>query len=117
MNGPNCECLNLMTELNHLLKTILNYVFCQCSLRFNTYSCEGLQNGHEYRFRVYADNLHGRSEVSAPSEPVTITPQAKDRKQRRRLGDGLPRGEYDGPEINDYDRFRELFGGKLVRCK
>lgn len=74
--------------------------------RFSPYNVEGLQNGHEYRFRVFADNLHGRSDPSQPSEPVTIKPEEKTRKnQRRHLGDGLPRGEYDGPPITDYDRF------------
>ncbi|VDL60884.1 unnamed protein product, partial [Hymenolepis diminuta] len=74
--------------------------------RFSPYNVEGLQNGHEYRFRVFADNLHGRSDPSQPSEPVTIKPEEKTRKnQRRYLGDGLPRGEYDGPPITDYDRF------------
>ncbi|CDS41841.2 expressed conserved protein [Echinococcus multilocularis] len=76
--------------------------------RFSTYNCEGLQNGHEYRFRVFADNLHGRSDPSEPSEPVLIKPEEKTRnKQRRRLGDGKPRGSYDGPPITDYDRFYE----------
>ncbi|KAM3173269.1 hypothetical protein ACTXT7_012839 [Hymenolepis weldensis] len=74
--------------------------------RFSPYNVEGLQNGHEYRFRVFADNLHGRSDPSQPSEPVIIKPGEKTRKnQRRHLGDGLPRGEYDGPPITDYDRF------------
>lgn len=79
----------------------------RCS--FSTFNCEGLQNGHEYRFRVYAENLHGRSDPSEPSEPVLIKPDEKARsKQRRRLGDGEPRGSYDGPPITDYDRFCEL---------
>ncbi|KAL7064324.1 hypothetical protein AAHC03_04779 [Spirometra sp. Aus1] len=72
--------------------------------RFATYSCEGLENGKEYRFRVYADNLHGRSEPSLPSSPVTITPSENDRTRGR---DGRKRGNYDGPPVNDYDRLYE----------
>ena len=68
-----------------------------------------MQNGHEYRFRVFADNLHGRSDPSEPSEPIVIKPDERTRsKQKRRLGDGEPRGSYDGPPITDYDRFCEL---------
>ncbi|VDN97428.1 unnamed protein product [Rodentolepis nana] len=71
--------------------------------RFSPYNVEGLENGHEYRFRVFADNLHGRSDPSQPSEPVKICPEEKRRKnQRRFLGDCLPRGEYDGPPSTDY---------------
>uniref|UniRef100_A0A5K3EN24 non-specific serine/threonine protein kinase n=1 Tax=Mesocestoides corti TaxID=53468 RepID=A0A5K3EN24_MESCO len=76
--------------------------------RFSTYYCDGLQNGHEYRFRVYADNLHGRSDPSKPSDPTVIKYDDKDRsRQRHKLGDGEPRGSYDGPPISDYDRFYE----------
>ncbi len=53
---------------------------------------------------MYADNLHGRSDPSKPSDPVTIKPDERDRKHRRKLGDGEPRGSYDGPPISDYDR-------------
>lgn len=37
----------------------------------------GLETGCQYEFRVCAQNMHGLSEPSKPSQPVTTTNQTK----------------------------------------
>lgn len=69
---------------------------------FNTYNCEGLQNGKEYRFRVIAENLHGRSDPCAPTEAQLIQPEVRKRRER---GEGEGRGDQGGPPVDNYDRF------------
>ncbi|KER21602.1 hypothetical protein T265_15051, partial [Opisthorchis viverrini] len=71
--------------------------------RFSTYNCEGLRNGKEYKFRVIAENLHGRSDPCQPTEARLIQPEKPQRGDRRDRGGG--RGDYDGPPIDNYDRF------------
>ncbi|GAA49621.1 twitchin, partial [Clonorchis sinensis] len=71
--------------------------------RFSTYNCEGLRNGKEYKFRVVAENLHGRSDPCQPTEARLIQPEKPQRGDRGDRGGG--RGDYDGPPIDNYDRF------------
>ncbi|TGZ63952.1 hypothetical protein CRM22_006631 [Opisthorchis felineus] len=71
--------------------------------RFSTYNCEGLRNGKEYQFRVIAENLHGRSDPCQPTEARLIQPEKPKRGDRGDRGGG--RGDYDGPPIDNYDRF------------
>ncbi|KAF8572507.1 hypothetical protein P879_00960 [Paragonimus westermani] len=71
--------------------------------RFSTYNCEGLRNGKEYEFRVIAENLHGRSDPCQPTSAQLIQPDSRQRGDRRDRGQG--RGDYDGPPIDNYDRF------------
>ncbi|VDQ00138.1 unnamed protein product [Trichobilharzia regenti] len=71
--------------------------------RFSTYNCEGLVNGKEYRFRVMAENLHGRSDPCQPTGSHLIAPDTRQRGARRERGED--RGDYTGPPIDNYDRF------------
>ncbi|CAH8497134.1 unnamed protein product [Schistosoma turkestanicum] len=71
--------------------------------RFSTYNCEGLVNGKEYRFRVMAENLHGRSDPCQPTESHLIAADTRQRGARREREDG--RSDYTGPPIENYDRF------------
>ncbi|KAL3312834.1 hypothetical protein Ciccas_008567 [Cichlidogyrus casuarinus] len=73
--------------------------------RFATYNCESVQNGKTYKFRVIAENLHGRSDPSSESSPALIEEKISAKKNRP---DGSGRGHYDGGPITDYDRFCKL---------
>ena len=79
--------------------------------RFTHAKIENLQANKEYKFRVIAENLYGRSE---PCEPTGIVKTEEAAVTRR--GPGLYdelgrriRGKYDGPKIDNYDKFRKSF--------
>ncbi|CAH8526186.1 unnamed protein product [Heterobilharzia americana] len=80
--------------------------------RFSSYNCEGLVNGKEYRFRVMAENLHGRSDPCQPTESHLIAPDARQRGARRERGEG--RSDYNGPPIDNYDRFHRNIWDKQI---
>ncbi len=77
--------------------------------RFTHAKIENLQANKEYKFRVTAENLYGRSE---PCEPTGVV-RTEEAAVRRRPGatyddlGRLIRGKYDGPKIDNYDKFRE----------
>ncbi|CAH8566640.1 unnamed protein product [Schistosoma rodhaini] len=80
--------------------------------RFSTYNCEGLVNGKEYRFRVIAENLHGRSDPCQPTESHLIAADTRQRGVRRERGEG--RSDYTGPSIENYDKFyRNIWDKKI----
>ncbi|XP_055900297.1 twitchin-like isoform X6 [Biomphalaria glabrata] len=86
------------------------------STRFNFHNVTGLSPNKEYRFRVFADNFYGRSEACEPTAPVkTEEPEAI--RKKKQLEDEFGRrvrGKYDGPKINDYDKFYEDIWKKYV---
>ncbi|XP_023931299.1 twitchin isoform X3 [Lingula anatina] len=71
--------------------------------RFNTYTVENLSPDKEYQFRVIAENFYGRSPPSEPTEKAAIekvkklSPEDEFFKKKR--------GHYDGPPIDNYDKF------------
>ncbi|KAK3703484.1 hypothetical protein RRG08_024788 [Elysia crispata] len=79
------------------------------STRFAFHNVTGLSPDKEYCFRVFADNFYGRSEPCEPTAPVkTEEPEAN--RKKKQLEDEFGRkirGKYDGPKINDYDKFYE----------
>ncbi|XP_059156398.1 twitchin-like isoform X4 [Physella acuta] len=84
--------------------------------RFNFHNVAGLSPNKEYRFRVFADNFYGRSEPCEPTAPIkTEEPEAvrKKKQMEDEFGRKL-RGKYDGPKINDYDKFYEDIWKKYV---
>ncbi|CAH8545499.1 unnamed protein product [Schistosoma haematobium] len=80
--------------------------------RFSTYNCEGLVNGKEYRFRVIAENLHGRSDPCQPTESHLIAADTRQRGARRGREEG--RSDYTGPPIENYDRFHRNIWDKQI---
>lgn len=65
-----------------------------------------LQPDHEYQFRVMAENFYGKSD---PCEPTTIVRTEDSSIKKTKGGEDefgrKVRGKYDGPKINDYDKF------------
>ncbi|CAL1540886.1 unnamed protein product, partial [Lymnaea stagnalis] len=84
--------------------------------RFNFHNVAGLSPNKEYRFRVFADNFYGRSEACEPTAPIkTEEPEAI--RKKKQLEDEFGRrvrGKYNGPQINDYDKFYEDIWKKYV---
>ncbi|RUS77263.1 hypothetical protein EGW08_014977, partial [Elysia chlorotica] len=79
------------------------------STRFAFHNVTGLSPNKEYCFRVFADNFYGRSEPCEPTAPVkTEEPESSRKKKQQEDEFGRKiRGKYDGPKINDYDKFYE----------
>lgn len=53
-----------------------DWIECASVVDSLAYTMKGLSPGSVYRFRVRAENVHGRSEASASSEDVTIAKSA-----------------------------------------
>lgn len=75
--------------------------------RFNTMAVTGLSPNHEYEFRVYAENIYGRSDP-AVSSTVKTKDAGKKKIQKKKYevdetGKKI-RGKFDGP-IKDYDQY------------
>uniref|UniRef100_A0A0B7BN15 Uncharacterized protein n=1 Tax=Arion vulgaris TaxID=1028688 RepID=A0A0B7BN15_9EUPU len=86
------------------------------STRFNFHNVTGLSPNKDYTFRVYADNFYGRSEACEPTAPIK-TEEAESVRKKRQQEDEFGRrirGKYDGPQINDYDKFYEDIWKKYV---
>ncbi|XP_064634017.1 twitchin-like isoform X9 [Lineus longissimus] len=76
------------------------------SCRFNTQTVQGLSPDHEYELRIIAENFYGKSD---PCEPVQVKTSESSLKKRGK-GDldefgRKVRGHYDGPKIDNYDKF------------
>ncbi|KAL8579176.1 hypothetical protein ACOMHN_010760 [Nucella lapillus] len=86
------------------------------STRFAFHSIMGLSPCKDYQFRVIAENFYGRSDPCETSEAIkTEEPEAM--KKKKQLEDEFGRkvrGKYDGPKINDYDRFFDDIWKKFV---
>ncbi|XP_061166987.1 twitchin-like isoform X9 [Saccostrea echinata] len=83
--------------------------------RMTFHNIQGLSAGKEYQFRVIAENFYGKSD---PCEPTsTIKMEDSEDKKRKKHEDEMGRkvrGKYDGPKINDYDKFYEDLWKKYV---
>ncbi|XP_070200689.1 twitchin-like isoform X4 [Littorina saxatilis] len=84
--------------------------------RFAFHNVTGLSPNKEYQFRVIAENFYGRSD---PCEtPDTIKTEDPDAIKKKKLGEDefgrKVRGKYDGPKINDYDKFFDDIWKKFV---
>ncbi|PSN48991.1 hypothetical protein C0J52_03867 [Blattella germanica] len=78
------------------------------STRFTSMAITGLSPGHQYEFRVYAENIYGRSDSSDVSTLVKTKDSGKKivkRKQYEVDATGKKiRGQADG-KIGDYDQY------------
>lgn len=92
-----------------------NWIRCATS-RFSNVQLDSLQNGKEYQFRVIAENLHGRSEPSEEIGPIKIGEDFIKAKKNNMDQSGRYRGEYDGPEIDNYDKFCKFCLNELEIC-
>ncbi|KAH9366474.1 hypothetical protein HPB48_022308 [Haemaphysalis longicornis] len=74
--------------------------------RFTTHQITGLNPGKEYQFRVYAENVFGRSEPCEPTSPITTKPSKKDKKKDYMVDEHGKkiRGKSEG-KISNYDQF------------
>ncbi|KAG8238874.1 hypothetical protein J437_LFUL018785 [Ladona fulva] len=76
--------------------------------RFNTMAITGLSPGHQYEFRVYAENVYGRSDPSAVSELITTKDTGKKVMKKKQYevdehGKKI-RGRADD-KVKDYDQY------------
>nr|CAD7424747.1 unnamed protein product [Timema monikensis] len=76
--------------------------------RFTTMAITGLSPGHQYEFRVYAENVYGRSDPSDASSIITTKDSGKKIVKKRQYeadanGKRI-RGTADG-KVNDYDQY------------
>lgn len=78
------------------------------STRFTTMAVTSLTPGHQYEFRVFAENVYGRSDSSEISSMITTKESIKKvhkQKQYELDANGKKiRGKADG-EIKDYDQY------------
>lgn len=77
------------------------------STRFTTMAIQGLTPGHEYQFRVYAENIYGRSNPSDLSSIVQTKSQPQKTQKKRQFevdaNGKRVRGKNEKPD--DYDKF------------
>jgi hypothetical protein len=76
--------------------------------RFNTMAVTGLAPGHQYEFRIYAENVYGRSDASEVSTLITTKETTKKQFKKREYeidANGKKiRGRAD-EQIKDYDSY------------
>lgn len=76
--------------------------------RFTSIAVTGLAPGHQYDFRIYAENVYGRSDSSEVSTLITTKDTGKKKKQEKKWeideNGKKVRGKADGP-IKDYDSY------------
>ncbi|XP_037720926.1 twitchin isoform X30 [Drosophila subpulchrella] len=76
--------------------------------RFTSMAVSGLTSGKEYDFRIFADNVYGRSEPSDTSSLIktkeSIKKKPTERKWETDANGKKIRGKADGP-IKDYDSY------------
>ncbi|XP_053200690.1 twitchin-like isoform X3 [Panonychus citri] len=87
--------------------TMSTWVRC-ANTRFTLHQVTGLNPEKEYEFRVYAENIYGRSEPSDVTSVIRTRPSEKDKlKKRHWLTDAhgrKVRGKDEG-KITNYDQF------------
>ncbi|ESO91797.1 hypothetical protein LOTGIDRAFT_121777 [Lottia gigantea] len=86
------------------------------STRFAFHNVTGLSSNKEYEFRVTAENFYGKSEPCEATGTIK-TEETDDVKRKREMEDEFGRrvrGKYDGPKINDYDKFYEDIWKKYI---
>lgn len=76
--------------------------------RFNTMAITNLVSGHQYEFKIYAENVYGRSDPSETSTLITTKDSPKKQLKKKlyetdETGKRI-RGKADGP-IKDYDSY------------
>jgi len=77
------------------------------STRLTTAQIKGLSPGHQYEFRVYAENVYGRSNPSVPSSPCS-TPAPDIKKARRKVYEVDETGKKirgTKETVDNYDKF------------
>nr|XP_034332878.1 twitchin isoform X27 [Crassostrea gigas] len=83
--------------------------------RMTFHNIQSLSSGKEYQFRVIAENFYGKSDPCEPTSTIqTEESEASKRKKREDESGRKVRGTYDGPKINDYDKFYEDLWKKYV---
>ncbi|KAK2728041.1 hypothetical protein QYM36_008498, partial [Artemia franciscana] len=79
-----------------------------CTTRFHTANVGELSPGHSYEFRVYAENIYGRSDASQVSSLVATKslPKKKETKREYEVDETGKRirGKGDG-KVSDYDQY------------
>lgn len=76
--------------------------------RFTTLAVDGLTSGHQYEFRVYAENIYGRSEPSEVSNLVTTKGTVKKVAEKRKIevdDTGKKIRESHKETVKDYDQY------------
>src|SRR6201999_1440458 len=76
--------------------------------RFLLHQISGLNPNKDYEFRVFAENVYGRSEPSETTQKITTKPSEKDRHKRKgwevdAMGRKI-RGKPEG-KVSNYDQF------------
>lgn len=76
--------------------------------RFTTLAVDGLTPGHQYEFRVYAENIYGRSDASEVSTLVTTKGTVKKTIEKRKVEvdeTGKKIRESHKEQVKDYDQY------------
>lgn len=80
-----------------------------CVTRFTHGTVESLSSGHDYQFRIIAENLFGKSEPCEPTGIIHTPDESDSGKHKPSLGydeyGRRVRGKYNGPKIDNYDKF------------
>lgn len=75
--------------------------------RFLYHLVSGLNPGKDYEFRIYAENVYGRSDPSDPTTVITTKQSGKDRHKRKQYTDASGRRIRGKPEgkVTNYDQY------------
>ncbi|XP_074598807.1 projectin protein bent isoform X2 [Brevipalpus obovatus] len=76
--------------------------------RFTLHQVTNLSSGKEYEFRVFAENIYGRSEPSEITPPVKTKPSDKDKSKKKHWMTDAQGRKYRGKDegkIFNYDQF------------
>lgn len=76
--------------------------------RFTTMAVEGLTPGHQYEFRIYAENIYGRSDPSEVSTLVSTKESIKKKIEKRQYEldeNGKKIRQSHKEPIKDYDQY------------
>ncbi|XP_025833492.1 twitchin isoform X4 [Agrilus planipennis] len=76
--------------------------------RFTTMAVDGLAPGHQYEFRIYAENIYGRSDPSEVSPLITTKDTGKKKVEKRKYEvdeTGKKIRESAKEPIKDYDQY------------
>lgn len=74
--NSNCH-ENVIIHILVIIKNIASFADDTCFYRFTTMAVTGLSPGHQYEFRVYAENVYGRSDFSDTTGLVTTKSTGK----------------------------------------
>jgi len=68
------------------------------STRFSTMAVTGLSPGHQYEFRVYAENVYGRSDPSDVSTVVQTKDTGKKQIKKKQYEGNNKKIKYNAPK-------------------